>query len=100
MTNAECPCCHRERFLTSIDILEDMPAPLVALFRGDDILMVGKINPEVLKEFCKPGDKIVDETGRVGTYRPPTETPSSSSSEPAPEVPVPQVPFTGKAHKL
>ena len=70
----------------------------MAIFRGDDILMVGKINPEVAQQLCEPGDKIVDETGRVGTYRPPTETPSSSSSEPAPEEP--QVPFTGKAHKL
>ena len=85
-------------------MLEDMRVPLIALFRGDDILMVGKFTPEVIQQVCKPGDKVVDEDGNVGTYCPPSsssETPSSSSSEPAPEVPpVPQVPFTGKAHKL
>ena len=75
-----------------------MDAPLVALTREGDILAVGKFTPDVIKKICEPGDKVVDEDGRVGTYRPPTETPSSSSSEPAPEVP--QVPFTGKAHKL
>ena len=73
-----------------------MDAPLMALTRGNDILAVGKFTPEVIQQICEPGDQVVDETGRVGTYCPPNESPASSSSE----APAPQVPFTGEAHKL
>ena len=77
--------------------LEQMDAPIVALCRGDIILAVGKFTPDTIKKISQPGDQVLTENGMVGTYRP-TETPSSSSSEPAP--PAPQVPFQGTAHKL
>ena len=69
-----------------------MDAPFVGLVRGNDILAVGKFTPDVIKKICEPGDKVVDETGRVGTY-----SPSESSSS---QGPAPQEPFTGEAHKL
>ena len=93
-TNMQCPCCHREDFITAVDILEHMEAPFVGLVRGNDILAVGKFTPELIKKISEPGDKLVDEFGRVGTYRP---SESSSSQGPAP---APQEPFTGEAHKL
>ena len=91
-TNTQCPCCDHEDFVTSIDFLEQMDAPIVALCRGDIILAVGKFTPETIQKISQPGDQILTEDGRVGTYRP---SESSSSQGPAP-----QEPFTGEAHKL
>ena len=53
-TNMQCPCCECEDFITSLDILEHMDAPLVALTRGNDILAVGKFTPEVIQQICQP----------------------------------------------
>ena len=70
--NCSCPSCGRERRVTSLDFLEELPSPLVCIMRDDRILAVGKFNDSAIQALCRPGDQLLDEAGGTWTYRPPS----------------------------
>ena len=71
------PGCSRPA-LTSLDFLEVMDPPLLAI-------AVGKFEDAALQQFCRPGDRILTQAGDTLTYRGPSE---------------PCEPFQGEGHRL
>ena len=79
----ECQGCGHAA-VTALDFLEDVPEPLIAISRDNEFLAVGKFSGAALEQLCRPGDKVLNQWGETGTYRPPENTSSTSSAEEQP----------------
>ena len=83
----ECPHCGREEPVNSLDCLDLMDeVPLIAISRDERLFAVGKFSAEALEQLCRPGDKLLSQSGEIVEFR----GRSSSSSGP----------FQGEGHRL
>ena len=82
----ECPRCGREEPVNALDCLELMDkVPLIAISRDERLFAVGKFSAEALEQLCRPGDKLLSQSGEMVEFR----GRSSSSG-----------PFQGEGHRL
>ena len=81
----ECPHCGREEPVNALDCLDLMDVPLLAISRDEHLFAVGKFSPEALEQLCRPGDKLLSQSGEIVEFR------GSSSSSSA---------FQGEGHRL
>ena len=56
--------------MNALDCLELMgEVPLIAISRDERLFAVGKFSAEALEQLCRPGDKLLSQSGEIVEFR-------------------------------